>query len=422
MRCRDLLKRHAAGHNTPDGKVKGQGKPSNRHGRVGQACEACADLHLKCENEKPCTRCKTKGIFCQHQAGQSETESVAHNLLSLAQQPGPVLNTPTLRDPSDSLQTPLDAFDGQGAAVVDAVSSNDHHVHFAEFPSSYSATTHYEDPMTFDPTSIAAIDPSVIAPTQVTQDTSPHGDFDGAELREFLQDVMGLDAMAMPSSGLKSGTWTPRDIFDFGVDTNLELNDIDLGFLDVYNQHNPFGIGATPDATTSAVQSVTSDGPSEPPLGIDAFQKSSAWKFRPVALDTSSANLSLPPTDVNKRFHIEKRLTSEPLSYTTRDQIIAMIANIGPENRSFLTFPSLELLDSLLQYFISQSSATTYLIHMPTFSPSQTRYELCAAMIAAGAALTPDASLRKLGYVVQETLRLHVPLVVSTTLGKHRAA
>ena len=255
--------------------------------------------------------------------------------------------------------------------------------------------------------------------TQVAEDTSPHGDFDGVELREFLQDVMGLDAMAMPSSGLKSGTWTPRDILDFGVDTNLELNEIDLGFLDEYNQHNPFGIAATPEP--SVVQSVASDAPSDPPLGVDAFQSSAAWKFRPVDLDNSSANLSLPPTDLNKRFHVEKRITSEPLSYTIRDQIIAMIAKIGPENRSFLSFPSLELLDSLLQYFISQSTATTYLIHMPTFLPSQNRYELCAAMISAGAALTPDASLRKLGYVFQETLRLHVPLVVSIMFGKHQA-
>ena len=90
-----------------------------------------------------------------------------------------------------------------------------------------------------------------------------------------------------------------------------------------------------------------------------------------------------------------------------------MIANIGPDSRSFLSFPSLELLDSLLQYFISTTAASTYSVHLPTFFPSQKRYEMVAAFIAGGAALTPDASLRKLGYVVQETLRLHIPSVVS---------
>ena len=314
---------------------------------------------------------------------------------------------------NEALQTQIENLDAQVQPAPSA--EHHHHVHFADFSASYGADAVYGDALDYTAAPVGT-DQQVV-PTHIADDISPQGDSNGTELRDFLQEVMGLDAMALPSSGLKSGTWTPRDIFDFGVDTNLELNDVDLGFLDVYNQHNPFGL--TPPASTSAVQSVASDAPSDPPLGIDTFQKSSAWKFRPVARDSSSNYLSLPPTDMNKRFPVDKRITLEPLSYTTRDQIIAMIAKVGPDSRSFLSFPSLELLDSLLQYFISTTAAPTYLVHIPTFFPCQKNYELSAAMIAAGAALTPDASLRKLGYVVQETLRLHIPGVVSKNFGTH---
>ncbi|KAK3071493.1 hypothetical protein LTR53_008503, partial [Teratosphaeriaceae sp. CCFEE 6253] len=56
----DLLKRHTLGHSKDDPQ---QQKPAVvQHSRVSQACEACAGLHLKCEEEKPCKRCTKKGI------------------------------------------------------------------------------------------------------------------------------------------------------------------------------------------------------------------------------------------------------------------------------------------------------------------------------------------------------------------------
>lgn len=62
----DLLKRHTLGHSKDDP----QAKPTLiQHSRVSQACEACAGLHLKCEEEKPCKRCTKKGIQCNYTPG-----------------------------------------------------------------------------------------------------------------------------------------------------------------------------------------------------------------------------------------------------------------------------------------------------------------------------------------------------------------
>ncbi|TKX22927.1 fungal specific transcription factor domain-containing protein 36 [Elsinoe australis] len=247
------------------------------------------------------------------------------------------------------------------------------------------------------------------------QEQSVPPEMDRNELHDFLRGVMGIsasDPMAVPSSGLKSGIWTPRNMYDFGVETSLELNDMDLSFLDSYNQYNPFG--ATPDAANSAIGSTVSEAPSEPPLGVESLQKASTWRFRPVSKDTAPNNLLVPATDTSKRFLVERRVTPETLPYTIRDQILAMIITAGADNRSVLSFPSVELLDSLLQYFLTNGPSSTDLIHVPTFLPSHKRYELCAAMISAGAASAPDTALRKLGLVIQEAIRIAVPKKLET--------
>jgi len=74
-----------------------------------------------------------------------------------------------------------------------------------------------------------------------------------------------------------------------------------------------------------------------------------------------------------------------------------------------LSFPSVDLLDGLLQYSFTCATATKSLIHVASFIPSHKRPELCASIIAAGAFLAPDPSLRKLGLVIQESVRVSAP-------------
>lgn len=63
---RDLLRRHAARHDDQGRQIKRQiQKLLPGSGRVSHACKACASAKLKCEEEKPCPRCKKKGIECE---------------------------------------------------------------------------------------------------------------------------------------------------------------------------------------------------------------------------------------------------------------------------------------------------------------------------------------------------------------------
>ncbi|ORY19318.1 major facilitator superfamily domain-containing protein [Clohesyomyces aquaticus] len=86
-----------------------------------------------------------------------------------------------------------------------------------------------------------------------------------------------------------------------------------------------------------------------------------------------------------------------------------VLATCNPANikRIASSFPSVELLDSLIQYFLtSPSLGAKQWFHLPTFSPSRLRPELLASVVAAGAVSTPDIPLRKLGYALQEASRI----------------
>lgn len=347
-------------------------------------------MHIKCDEQKPCTRCKKKQLTCLYNATPPpETEAAARDLLSLARDTGSTETTftdgPALQDDA-SITTPLiEPFSGN--------QSNGHQILHS---------------MDFDGVESYSLD----ATQEGTIPSDSYGT-DGQGMHDFFKNIMGgVETMLPALPGHTLGTWTPR--FDFGQDTNLELNDIDLGFLNDYNLQNPFAAYMESPEASQSRTSATGNPPSA--LGVESLQKASTWRFRPVTRDNSSNeqhHLSLPEAETNKKLLVDRRMTAEALSYNMRDRILAVIlasCKAGNVPRSVLCFPSLELLDSLLQYYLTCKFAVfNGLFHLPTLRPSKLRPELVASMIAAGATLTPDTSLQKVGFALQEALRITVP-------------
>ncbi|KAK0617734.1 hypothetical protein B0T14DRAFT_460860 [Immersiella caudata] len=131
-------------------------------------------------------------------------------------------------------------------------------------------------------------------------------------------------------------------------------------------------------------------------------------------------NLSLPSIgsgseSPESRIKLDRRTTCAKLSVTMRDRIVAMVAKTcKAENliRAVSSFPSVKLLDTLVQYYLTSpiTQADSFL-HAATFDPNRKRPELLAAMAAAGAVLTADPALTKLGLAIQECIRAAVPLM-----------
>ncbi|KAK0319923.1 hypothetical protein LTR82_009259 [Friedmanniomyces endolithicus] len=435
--------RHTLGHSKDDPQAN---KPTIiQHSRVSQACEACAGLHLKCEEEKPCRRCAKKSLHCNFSttfaplpgvaqspdANYSQVQDYQQRYDNLQQQ---MQTLPPMHHVMQQ-QQPLTMQPIQSAPPTHRTSMSS--VHSNQLPALQMAAPHMaSQQMTSQhmatqqmtaqqmgtpqmPTpqmSTAAPPPSLQQHHSLMDATMLPPQQSGSNMFDYLRDKMMPPNTQAAANGIQVmdyqvGPWTPRELFDFGVDTNMELNDLDLSFLDTYNNANPFDL-RTPSigfaASGSDIMPSFTAAPL-PPLDTTALPKASVWRFRPLSKDSGSAeqaNLSLPtPTTLD----IDRRVNCEPITQTSRDKVLAMILSTCKPNsipRAVACFPSISLLDSLFQFSLtSPGSHAKHWIHAPTLLAGQTRPEMMAAIIAAGAVLTPDASIRKVGYAIQEAIR-----------------
>ena len=251
-------------------------------------------------------------------------------------------------------------------------------------------------------------------------------DFDDSSLAEFLKDIMHTSPGATPRPFFAdpASTYTPRDVLNFGIDTTFDFSDIDFGLPPLptipeaekplyvanisVNEQAPGSGTRTPDVRNSIN------------LGTQAFRKST-WQFIPSQQDHAYAeqlNLSLPYKDIDSpeiRLAADVSLLNQRLDQSSRDRILAMTLSTCEStmfSRVVSSFPSPELLDNLMhQFFSFELSRTDSWIHLPTFRPNGQRPELLGAIVAAGAVLSTVPVVRKLGFAIQESIRMAIPKV-----------
>ncbi|KAF2812726.1 uncharacterized protein BDZ99DRAFT_384075 [Mytilinidion resinicola] len=391
----DLLRRHAALHSEGTAaeptKRRRIGTSAAGAVRVSQACAACADNHLKCEDQKPCRRCRNKNIACHVPEKASATDTIEareEECEELALDPA----LPVLHHPSESMPF------------------NNHH--FAA----------HSSPAPFHRSLTAAQQPEMLMHSSERTMMSPTVDgLPDAMNMPFTDSMDLLPTTFMPT--LPSGTRTPRGVFDFGLETNLEFSDSDLGFLNSYNTRVPFEFENQCEAVNLPRSHTVNDdvvGGTAPNTASPL--QTSIWRFVPNSRDHAAAeqpHLSLPAAESCRdspasRVGLGRRATTEKLDMLSRDRILGIVlSQVKPHiSRALSSFPSVDLLDSLLQYFLTApfSGASSW-FHAASFCPRKSRPELLAAMAAAGAVLTPDMSLRKLGFAIQEIVRNYLPTV-----------
>ncbi|KAL1595319.1 hypothetical protein SLS60_010010 [Paraconiothyrium brasiliense] len=248
--------------------------------------------------------------------------------------------------------------------------------------------------------------------------------------RHGLDDLSGavdLLPSGLFAAELPSGTLTPSGLLGFGFETDLDLSAIDLSFLDTYNTQVPFEfedmVGQIP--TQGADTTDQNSGKHGDDGGLNSLSKylpQSIWRFVPVPgthAYTDQANLSVPTQEQivgspESFADVSRRATTEKLDSATRDKIFAIVISQvkSPILPAVSAFPSVELLDKLIQFFLAGPIPTGGAwIHTSSFRPKRARPELLLAIAAAGAVLTPDRSLRKLGFAIGEVVRNHLPTV-----------
>ncbi|KAL5043468.1 hypothetical protein BDW71DRAFT_199819 [Aspergillus fruticulosus] len=246
-----------------------------------------------------------------------------------------------------------------------------------------------------------------------------HPGFISQELRDEL-----VASSLFPET--PNGVRTPRGFIKFALPTDLDLNMVDLGFLESYNSHIPFEFDEQA-ASLSLAESPYETQETSAEEGIHEGARPMQhlrWRFVPAPQDhgycehenlllhTDTSASTLTPQNIDE---INSRSATERnLDLSSRDKILGVVLSQmkHPVSAVLSSFPSVQLLDSLISYYLTApfSSAHSW-IHRGTFSPQKVCPELLPAMAAAGAVLTPDPSLRKLGFAMQEVVRLQLPLV-----------
>lgn len=257
------------------------------------------------------------------------------------------------------------------------------------------------------------------------QDGSSIMGLDDLSLSEFLRDIMipgNTTHFQEPPISTVPQPYASRDVFDFGIDTSLDFNDVDIDWITNLNSQAPLSSFHLPhdyrDQPLHPGQQ-TPNMSNSFNLGAKAFQNS-LWRWAPARRDNAyeaQEHLLLPENDAAQ---LDLNLLAEApekcLEHTSRDHILAMLlGTCNPANISLVvsSFPSTQVLSSLMHFhFKKQATTTDSWLHFPSFSPNNQRPELNAIVIAAGAVASSIPTVRKLGYAIQEAVRLAIPKAV----------
>ncbi|KAJ5978942.1 Zinc finger C2H2 [Penicillium viridicatum] len=381
----DLLSRHSALHDRESDSTKRQCTEGNSvTTRASRACEGCAENHLRCDDDKPCRRCKRKGIHCSLPTRSMEGTPPTPVSRLEANTPG---NDENSR--SSPLQQPQQP-QVLGGPCASLGFSNQ----------------------------LELVDPGNLSQLAEGRTTDVGADLTGRSdaLLGAYSAILPPDqegSLPDPSPGNRGG------LIAFGLETNLDLSMVDLSFLESYNARPPFEYEAATASTLAPLAQFVENEATQADHATraDRSMQRLRWRFVPVPQDHGYAehgNLLLgaeagPDTPPNSLRNLDMGSGADNcLDLASRDKIFSIVLSQMPQPFSLnaASFPSPELLDRLIRYFLTVpfSNAGAW-IHRSTFTPKKARSELLLAMAAAGAVLTPDSALRKLGFAMQEVVR-----------------
>jgi hypothetical protein len=206
-------------------------------------------------------------------------------------------------------------------------------------------------------------------------------------------------------------------VLDFCDDTSYELNEVDFGMLDHWNldgtnERSGVAQAATPQTDDSSVDMT------QMRRKLVKIWTDSPWRWIPDKRDhgySEHGNLPLPYRDSTSQQFQERqrqidRVVQDKLDSSSRDKILGVVLgtcrNDSIRMRVAASFPSAEIMDTLTHVFLAaQLCSVSGWIHFGTLVLNAQWPEWLATAAAAGATMTPVATLRKFGFAVVEAVR-----------------
>ncbi|KXH43386.1 hypothetical protein CNYM01_08603 [Colletotrichum nymphaeae SA-01] len=408
----DLLKRHVTNHendNDPN-KKRRRTDTSPGAGRVSHACRPCATARVKCEEQKPCTRCRNRNLNCEYSSTEAGSAAAMH-LLHLSGNPHQTTSTPgsLATSPSQS------AYDSSPST---AYQQNPQHAMLPPRDDSGQL-----GPAHTIKSESGRIPTTENAMQQVNASGMPVnyeiGNQQGVDMTlpfsDFLQNVIYTGEMEASRMAEAQGL----AVLDFCDNSNLELNEVDFGLLDHWNMDGMGNTGSNQSFTPRTDDSIDLVQMRQTLVKV---WTESPWQWAPNKLDSGyleHPNFSVPSDDTSSAVFSESRkkharIVRDKLDQSGRDQILAIVLstckNDNIMSRVASSFPSLEVMDSLIHIYLAQHFCqTSQWIHHGSFSMNAQWPEWLAVAASAGATLTPVQTLRKFGFALQEAVRVTIP-------------
>jgi hypothetical protein len=339
----------------------------------------CAAAKAKCDDQKPCGRCQTKNLACQTAAkrgsiyGTSDCKflsisvtgwlRIVHTCMSIL-----------ISAKAQSNEPPLDSPGLTGTSATTIETQNGMPIHperRVQFPIDQETGLH-------------------------------HGTITTPYTTDFVPQPIAPDDMFY---------FNPTDSFYQDMDfTTWDLN------FDSYTIPQVDITGPSPQSSTA---SASRHPGRDPTRGYAAFKRS-PWLWEPKTKDSlgnEQEGLAFNEKSIAHSPAYEKMLASNSnrlkMEPAIRDKLFALVLSQHKHPTKIPSFPSLELLNYLLQtHFIQDDYQTDSWIHSASFDPASTIPELIGALIASGATFIADPAIWQFGLALQEIVRMGISSLV----------
>jgi hypothetical protein len=395
----DLLSRHVATHDRHSS--RDPDRPLiKRTERAAAACLACATSKSKCEDQKPCRRCRTKHIPCE-----TSTSSFAGQARAAKGDKSGVSNGRR-----------HDSISAQANQTNDPNQFNTAH---RSSSASFGSPKIYRTASTpFSPSGQNFQGPIIAGGGDIHNSVVANHEMPSTA----LFGLGGMDEMCF--NGMNDMPFLPN-VSEFNLDLDFGFWDFNFDGVQLPITNIPSDVMLTQHSTPSN-QGTASKVTRDISQGYAAFKRS-PWLWTPAQKDhqlSDSENLALDEVSITSgltpsstaSFSVDRLTQNAHLDASLRDGMFALVLKMtmNMSTKSVSAFPSLDILNYILHiFFVRQNYQVDHWIHAPTFSVAKVCPHLVMALISAGSTFISVPSVWKMGLALQEVVRLAVAELVS---------
>ncbi|KAK1783800.1 hypothetical protein QBC45DRAFT_455966 [Copromyces sp. CBS 386.78] len=390
----DLLTRHETTHDRDN---DGKGRTIiRRSDRAAEACHNCATSKAKCDDMKPCTRCRLKNLPCETSNKKTPQYRTADgtdggSVFTPSEHGTPNVASASMTPVDGTKSSSYGGFNG-GYGMPRAKQSTSHG-HYQQHPHQHQQHHHPYPPA----------------------HSHPH---EGVDALNHLHLIAGPMMNGLPEDLLYPVHSNPTNPWFQDIDFtswNIDFNSFSVPQVDSYSQ-SPQSTAGT--ATTSSKATPHRKASHRDSARRHAAFKRSPWLWEPsdkqdyVRKETEEGLQNLNDDAVTAV--AQSRLPSRPstlmskikIDPTTRDRLFAIVLSQIKDPHRVPSFPSLELLNFLLQaHLVHDEYQCDSWIHSPSLNPAEMLPELLGAIVANGASFIAVPAIWQFGLSMQEIIR-----------------